>query len=75
MARHLKKGCARPADDGSMFGFEVYDVSGDLDDVGIARSGGGEGQADVAHGLGCLRSKVPSTNDTAPVVDRHLSRR
>ena len=45
----------------------------DLDDVGIARSGGGEGQADVAHGLGCLRSKVASTDDPAALVDGRLS--
>jgi len=70
-----EEGRSRRADDGAMLGFVVHDVGCDLDDVGVARSSGGEGHADVAHGLRCLRRKVTSPDDCAALVDGHLSRR
>ena len=59
----------RFADDGSMLRLIVHDVGGDLHDVGVARTGCGESQADVVHRLRCLRSKVTGTDQRAAFID------
>jgi FMN-dependent dehydrogenase len=58
--RHLAREEGRScfADDGSVFGLIVHDVSGDLHDVGVTRTGSGEGQTDIPHRLHCLRSEI-----------------
>src|SRR3954447_18828157 len=58
---------------GSVFRLIVYDIRGDLHDVGIARAGGGKRQSDIAHRLRCLRGQVSRTDQRTASINGHLA--
>src|SRR5437764_9054488 len=71
----LEEGRSRVADDGSVFRLIVYDIRGDLHDVGIARAGGGKRQSNIAHRLRCLRGQVSRTDQRTASINGHLASR
>ena len=70
-----EEGRSRVPDDGSVFRLIVYDLRGDLHDVGIARAGGGKRQSDIAHRLRCLRGQVSRTDQRTASINGHLASR
>ncbi len=65
----------RLADNRSIVRLIVHDVGGDFHNVGVARPGDGEGQADIAHRLRCLHSQIAGTDQRPTLVDGYLPSR